>query len=374
MRSQGSEHLFFRHFTEQGCLGDLCILLVTHLLPDRPDFIQVLDGVGRVGAILPKPKSVHGPTLAWAQQHYPVLPLNRHWTSDPGEVIAQIAPLVMSHERLIILDIGGYFAKSQAVLAEHFGARFIGVVEMTENGHQRYEQESLAAPVISVARSPLKQAEDIQIGLSVVYSAESLARTLRRTFNVCQAALFGYGKVGRSIARELRCRNLHLELVETDALRQVEALSHGFKLVNKAEALGRAELVICSTGNGSLDLADLQALRPGTMVASVTSADDEFAFSLAQLPWPSEEVCPHVLALNRPDGTQIYLLNRGEAVNFVHGAVIGEYVYLVLAEIMEGIRMLAAGPLAPGLFELPESAMRTIARHWLADFHGVDQH
>ncbi|MGL5538862.1 MAG: adenosylhomocysteinase, partial [Aeromonas veronii] len=126
--------------------------------------------------------------------------------------------------------------------------------------------------------------------------------------------------------------------------------------------------------NGSLDLADLQALRPGTMVASVTSADDEFAFSLAQLPWPSEEVCPHVLALNRPDGTQIYLLNRGEAVNFVHGAVIGEYVYLVLAEIMEGIRMLAAGPLAPGLFELPESAMRTIARHWLADFHGVDQH
>ena len=156
MHSQGSEHLFFRHFTEQGCLGDLCILLVTHLLPDRPDFIQVLDRVGRVGAILPKPKSVHGPTLAWAQQHYPVLPLNRHWTSDPGEVIAQIAPLVMSHERLIILDIGGYFAKSQAVLAEHFGARFIGVVEMTENGHQRYEQESLAAPVISVARSPLK--------------------------------------------------------------------------------------------------------------------------------------------------------------------------------------------------------------------------
>lgn len=75
LRSQGSEHLFFRHFTEQGCLGDLCILLVTHLLPDRPDFIQVLDGVGRVGAILPKPKSVHGPTLAWAQQHYPVLPL-----------------------------------------------------------------------------------------------------------------------------------------------------------------------------------------------------------------------------------------------------------------------------------------------------------
>jgi len=156
-------------------------------------------------------------------------------------------------------------------------------------------------------------------------------------------------------------------------LRQVEALSHGFKLVGKEEALSRAELVICSTGNGSLDLADLQRLRPGTMLASVTSADDEFAFCLSQLPWPSQEVCPHVLALTRPDGSQIFLLNRGEAVNFVHGAVIGEYVYLVLAEIIEGVRQLAQQSMAPGLFDLPQSTMRTIARHWLADFHGVSQ-
>ena len=157
----------------------------------------------------------------------------------------------------------------------------------------------------------------------------------------------------------------------TDALRQVEALSHGFKLVNKAEALARAELVICSTGNGSLDISDLQALRPGAMLASVTSADDEFAFSLAQLPWPSEEVCPHVLALTRPDGSTIFLLNRGEAVNFVHGAVIGEYVYLVLAEIIEGVHQLAHQASTPGLHELPQATMQRIARHWLTDFHGV---
>ncbi len=154
MRSQGSEHLFFRHFTEQGRLDGLCILLVTHLLPDRPQFIQALDQIGRIGAILPKPKSVHGPTLTWAQQHYPVLPLNRQWTNTPQGVIEHIAPLVAPHERLIILDIGGYFAKTQVTLSEYFGPRFLGVVEMTENGHQRYEQEVLATPVISVARSP----------------------------------------------------------------------------------------------------------------------------------------------------------------------------------------------------------------------------
>ena len=110
---------------------------------------------------------------------------------------------------------------------------------------------------------------------------------------------------------------------------------------------------------------------PGAMLASVTSADDEFAFSLAQLPWPSEEVCPHVLALTRPDGSTIFLLNRGEAVNFVHGAVIGEYVYLVLAEIIEGVHQLAHQASTPGLHELPQATMQRIARHWLTDFHGV---
>ena len=73
----------------------------------------------------------------------------------------------------------------------------------------------------------------------------------------------------------------------------------------------------------------------------------------------------------RPDGSTIFLLNRGEAVNFVHGAVIGEYVYLVLAEIIEGVHQLAGQRPAAGLFELPQATMQRIARHWLTDFHGV---
>lgn len=371
MRNQGVERYFFDHFTADGPLQGLCFLLVTHLLPDRPRFIEALSRIGRVGAIFPKPKSIHAPTLAWAEAHYPVMGLDRHWTQDAREVVARIDALLASDERLLILDIGGYFAGVLSPLKAHFGERFLGVVEMTENGHQRYEEETLAVPVLSVARSPLKQAEDVQIGLSVVYSAESLARSLNRTFNACQAALFGYGKVGHSIAFELRSRNLWLDLVETCPLRQMEALSHGFHLTDKGTALGRAELIICSTGNGVLSRQDLLTLRAGAMLASVTSADDEFAFTLAELGWPSEEICHRVLQLTRPDGSVIYLLNRGEAVNFVHGAVIGEYVYLVLAEIIEGARQLALGRLGAGLHELSPTVMRDIARLWLADFHGV---
>lgn len=372
MHHIGVEHRFFHHFTAEGTTPDLCILLVTHLLPDRPLFIETLAQIGRIGAILPKPKSIHADTLAWVARQYPIIELDRCWTASPGDVLARVLPLLRPHERLLILDIGGYFAATLVALHRALGERFLGVVEMTENGHQRYEaQVAPQVPVLSVARSFLKQAEDVQIGLSVVYSAESLARSLNRTFNACQAALFGYGKVGHSIAAELRRRNLWLDLVETCPLRQVEALSHGFHLADKVSALARAELVICATGNGSLSSADLLLLQDGAMLASVTSADDEFAFTLAELGWPSQEICHRVLRLARPDGTFIYLLNRGEAVNFVHGAVIGEYVYLVLAEIIEGVRWLATRQRAGGLHELPTAVMRDIARLWLADFHGV---
>lgn len=373
MRSQGSERQFFGHFTAQGHIQDLCILLVTHLLPDRPLFIETLARIGRIGAILPKPKSIHAATLERVSRQYPVVELDRRWTVDPALALPRISQLMKEHERLVILDIGGYFATLLPALQQHFGERFLGVVEMTENGHQRYLEGPVPAPVMSVARSPLKQAEDVQIGLSVVYSAESLARGLNRTFNACQAALFGYGKVGRSIALELRSRNLWLDLVETCPLRQVEALSHGFHLVDKETALSRAELVISSTGNGVLSQQDLLLLRPGAMLASVTSADDEFAFTLSELKWPSVEICDRVLQLTRPDGSVIYLLNRGEAVNFVHGAVIGEYVYLVLAEIIEGVRQLAETRHRCGVHELPLAVMRDIARLWLNDFHGVSK-
>ena len=60
--------------------------------------------------------------------------------------------------------------------------------------------------------------------------------------------------------------------------------SHGFKLVNKAEALGRAELVILLHRQRLPRYPDLQALRPGAMLALVTSADDDSP-SARPLPW-----------------------------------------------------------------------------------------
>ncbi|AGP57424.1 hypothetical protein M271_29910 [Streptomyces rapamycinicus NRRL 5491] len=58
-------------------------------------------------------------------------------------------------------------------------------------------------------------------------------------------------------------------------------------------------------------------------------------------------------------------LNNGNAVNFLHGASVGPFIFLVQAEILAALRMLARGDLAPGMHEVPSEDRATIAATWL---------
>lgn len=68
-------------------------------------------------------------------------------------------------------------------------------------------------------------------------------------------------------------------------------------------------------------------------------------------------------------GHYFYLANGGNAVNFIHGASVGPFIFLVQAEILAAIRMLARGDLAPGIHEVPEPDREAIAATWLSYFN-----
>ncbi len=83
--------------------------------------------------------------------------------------------------QVIILDIGGYFAESLPTLFSLVPHKLAGVVEDTENGHQKYlkalSDNHLHIPVWSVARSALKRTEDYNVGKSLVRAADSILRS-----------------------------------------------------------------------------------------------------------------------------------------------------------------------------------------------------
>lgn len=118
----------------------------------------------------------------------------------------------------------------------------------------------------------------------------------------------------------------------------------------------------------SLRGEDFGRLRNGAYVATVTSSEDEL--DLAGLPhvYTRTQVGDHVTRY-QTTGHYFYLANGGNAVNFLHGASVGPFIFLVQAEILAAIRMLASNDLPPGIHEVPAADREAIAATWLSYFN-----
>lgn len=343
--------------------------LITHLLAERPAFVGAVGKQTALRAVLPKPKTVDAGARREIERTTQCDPLSRELFEDREATIDYVESRAAG-EPVVLLDVGGYFAPSLDALCERFSGQILGVVEDTENGHKRYaEQEKLPCPVVSVARSPLKDPEDFLVGQSVVFSAEALMRSRGDILHGRTALVIGFGKLGSSIARLLHAKGVQVTVYDIDPVRRTQALSQGFTVARDRDAaLNGAGLVLCATGSVSLQGEDFPRLRNGAYVATVTSSEDEL--DLDALPTvyqrtPAEE---HVTRY-QTTGHYFYLLNGGNAVNFLHGASVGPFIYLVQAEILAGVRILTRGDLEPGMHEVPADDRTTIAATWLNYFN-----
>ncbi|MFG2650979.1 adenosylhomocysteinase [Streptomyces sp. NPDC048436] len=343
--------------------------LITHLLPERPSFVQAVGTSSTLRAVLPKPKSIDPAALRAVEKATPCDPLTRELFEDADTAVEYIESRTPG-EAVVLLDVGGYFAPSLDALCNRFSGRILGVVEDTENGHKRYaDRDKLPCPVVSVARSPLKDPEDFLVGQSVVFSAEALMRSRGDILHGRPALVIGFGKLGSSIARLLHAKGVQVTVHDVDPVRQTQALSQGFTVARDRDAaLHGAGLVLCATGAVSLRGEDFSSLRNGAYVATVTSSEDEL--DLAALPrvYQRAPQGDHVTRYSTT-GHYFYLLNGGNAVNFLHGASVGPFIFLVQAEILAGIRMLTCGDLGPGMHEVGADDRATIAATWLSYFN-----
>lgn len=367
---QSRVHAYFRRVTNQMPASRRpAVVLVTHLLPERPLFVTATARLGSLAAMLPKPKSADPAALAEVALMAPCDVLDRHRLSQPDHAVAYLESRAAGRD-LVILDVGGYFAPALETVCESFSGRVLGVVEDTENGLRRYlSLPKLPCPVFSVARSPLKDPEDFLVGQSVVFSAEALIRARGDIMQGRPACVIGFGKVGSSIARMLHAKNVPVTVYDTDPVRMAQALAQGFRTAGRVGALAGAGIVVCATGNLALTADDFPAVPNGSYIASVTSADDELDLTgLASL-YEQHPAGQHVTRYSTT-GHYFYVLNSGNAVNFLHGACVGPFIYLVQAEILAALSLLAAGDREPGLHECPGTIRQSIAATWLKVFNG----
>jgi adenosylhomocysteinase len=125
----------------------------------------------------------------------------------------------------------------------------------------------------------------------------------------------------------------------------------------------------CCRSRASLAADDFPAVPNGAYIASVTSADDELDLTGLSALYEQHPAGDHITRYTAT-GHYFYVLNSGNAVNFLHGACVGPFIYLVQAEILAALSLLAAGDRGPGLHECPDTIRHRIASTWLKVFNG----
>jgi adenosylhomocysteinase len=356
---------FFKDILKNLRKEKIKLILVTHLLIDRPEFIKSLSEIIDIALIIPKPKTINQKILD-KLEGYNVVNTTREKLGREDYSISLVKKYV-GKEKFVISDIGGYFAETLCGLKEHFGEQLLGVIEDTENGLKRYSKiKKIPCPIYSVARSPLKLTEDTLVAYSTVYSAERILRDYNEVLLGKKSLVIGFGKIGSRIAKDLSRKQSIVKVYDTDPIKLVYALSEGFEICTKDDYLKDVDLIFAVTGNKCLDEKKLNKLKGKVYIFSITSSDDEFNFnnfsSFNKKLFNGDLVLTNKLS-------EIYLTNKGEAVNFLHNAVVGNFIRLVQAEIIFDIIELINEKDGEGFLELSEEKRKLISKTWLKYFY-----
>lgn len=341
-------------------------IIVTHLLQDRPILLSALASQTNLKGIIAKPRSIDTKVLEEVSSKYSIL----NFTKESLKEFDQFNNFIKSvNGKVVLLDIGGYFAPIINRLVSENENKILGVVEDTENGHQKYESiHNLSVPVISVARSYLKENEDSLVGHSIVFSVDSLLRDYNRLLMFMKCGVIGYGKIGFSIASYLQKYTIKPMVFDLIYSKRVKSINDGNESPDKVKLLESSDVIFCATGSKSLNIHDFRRLKNGCFIASVTSADDEFDFNFLESEYEVEHVNQFITKYTNT-ANYFYLLNSGNAVNFIHGAVVGDFIFLVQSEILSGINYLTENiNLEPKIHELPNSYRENLSKVWLKHF------
>lgn len=387
---------WLRQSQNRDALAGARLIILEHILPTTRDFVHYLRAAGAdIFAVLAKPYSIDPAVLHDLQEGG--FRVDRHSygeleTTDilPKLLRAAASKCMEDGRRLVLVDVGGYFAAAVQGAPPEILRHIAGIVEDTTLGHNRYLDVAalMPVPVFSVARSSLKEIEAQFVGHDAVDAVDAILRALGFSMTGRHALVIGYGMIGKNVARALRAHDLNVSVYDIRDHCNLHAFMAGFNVDKKAMLLNRADIVFAATGwsttralfdpgtrqsrrMAAISREDLiQHLRHCTILASVGSKDNEFDMvalrELAQR--DPEEIGPHVKQYSLPDGSEVLMVKDGTAVNFLQPSIPIEVLDLVFSEILRGVLLLLTDPgrYAPRtVHEVPELHRNDIAKDWL---------
>jgi 8-oxo-dGTP pyrophosphatase MutT (NUDIX family) len=321
--------------------GSISVIAVSHVIPSSEPYLLSLQENFNFIGVIPKPKSIDVQSLGRLKDK-DIAILEQFTRQNIESNPEELARFLLNYDNICLVDIGGYFSSSLAKLKKILGKKLLGVVEDTENGLQKYEEEykSNFIRIVSVARSPLKSFEDQLVGNGVAHAAETILRSVNGLIPYKTCGIIGYGKIGKGIYQYLQQRGIQPYVCELNPLRAIQASCDGGKVVAIDKLIRECEVVFCATGSQAVDILKLRDLKRGAYLASVTSSDDEFDLRFLDSEYTHENVADNIAKYSKR-GHYFYLMNNGDAINFLYSAAVDNYIYLVQGELVFSILKIA---------------------------------
>lgn len=318
----------------------ISVLAVSHIIPSSEDYIKSLQEDFNLIGIIPKPKSINQATLQRLKEGGVVI-LDQFSRDNINENPAELVNLLKQHSNICLIDIGGYFSESLDDLKNNLEERLLGVVEDTENGHQKYERSAKSkCRVMSVARSPLKSFEDQLVGHGIAHATETILRQTNTLITYKNCGIIGYGKIGRGIAEYLQQRGIRPRVSEINSLRSIQASCDGSIICSTDDLIEKSDIIFCATGSRALDIVKLRDLRKGAFLASATSSEDEFDLTTLTDEYEKQDI-GHDITRYEKRGHNFHLLNNGNAVNFLFAGAVDKYIGLIQGELIYSVSKIA---------------------------------
>ncbi len=267
-------------------------------------------------------------------------------------------------------DVVGRIHAEKPEALEHI----IGGTEETTTGVIRLKamaaDGALRYPIISVNDADTKHLFDNRYGTGQS-TIDGIVRATNRLIAGRTVVVTGYGWCGRGIAMRAEGLGANVIVCEVDALRALEAVMDGYRVMPAVEAAAVADVWVTVTGDiNVIDSPMFEAMKDGAIIANSGHFNVEINIPhLREKAVSVREVRPLVEEFTLDDGRRIYLLADGRLVNLAcaegHPASVMDMSFANQALSAEHMVKNAAS-LTPGVYPVPEEIDRGIAALKLA--------
>lgn len=260
---------WLRQERNKATLSTLRLIFLQHILPTTEELLRLLlESGAEVFSVFAKPYSIDPHVLSRLTARRIEVIQRTYEELEGTDVLDKClrdaaARSEVDGKRIVILEVGGYFAKVLAALSVEESRWIAGVVEDTTFGHNRYLAlaRRISVPIVSVARSQLKEIEARFVGQDAVIAMDYVLRQLGVALTGRKALVIGYGMIGKNVARALSESHLDVSVYDALEYRNLRAFCEGFSVDRKAELLRKADIVFAATGAQAVTTDDIEVCK-----------------------------------------------------------------------------------------------------------------